>query len=162
MVTWNMTNRYSSAEEMKANYQFGGRPVETAFQGGPSFVQIDFEFDNPSQGPLWAHYYGDGTFVGSELLVTARENRRHYAGRKAGLRGGLSNREILARLAPTRNWNVAVTDSSGRVIFRSDFLAPFSADMERLFRAATIDYDSRVSDFRRNCQPNDPDDIQGL
>lgn len=155
MVHWNMVNRFSSDSYMKQQIQFGGRPVDNAFRDGPSFVQVDFVFDRPAAGPLWAHYFGDGVFVGSEMLLTARDNRRHYQNRTAGLMGGLSNRDILSQLAPKRSWSVAVTDSTGRVVFRSDVAMPYFGDVERAFHVATADFDLLAADFRNRCAYDD-------
>ncbi len=154
-ISWTVFPRPEGPPEGRKHSFLRGRKEAEAFSGGPDYVHIDFSWNERLTGPIWVHYWGDGVYAGSHMLVTARQVRRwtDKQGRTAGLSGGLATPSLLAALAPARSWSVVAADATGRTIFSDTFQMPDWRQVEAEYRRVRARIDMVEQRFRADHEP---------
>ena len=137
-----------------------GRGEATIFDSGPDSVSINYRWQPPVRGPIWAHFYGDGRHAGTRLAATEVQVRRFRMDRGVPLLGALSDRAILARLAPARAWTVIATDAAGREVYREGFAIPSPSALAPLYREARARIDAMAQEFRARCGEDPPPEAE--
>jgi hypothetical protein len=152
-VVWSIDPRPNPPPQARAFF-LGGRREADAFKAGPDYIHIDFEWRAVAVGPVWAHYWGDGSYAGADMLMTRRQASRSTLrdGTLAPLSGGLAQRTIIARLAPKRRWTVIAADATGKQLFSESFEMPSWDVAEAEFRRAKSQIDALELIFRRDHQ----------
>jgi hypothetical protein len=160
-VTWTI---YPLAEGPPARRRvtfLGGRREADAFVSGPDYVHIAFSWHTEVTGPVWAYYWGDGRYVGAEMLFSAGNVRRFRdrSGRLGGISGGLANRTLLAALADARSWTVVAADATGKRLFSETFSVPRWRAAEAEYRRARAALDRVEARFRVTHEPLSADGV---
>lgn len=153
--SWSYSNRFTGPSYDKA--YFGGPLLsfEDAFSEGPEYVGgLNSQFDHPALGELWAHYYGDGQHVLSEVLVSRKSNRRSFANRYVGLQHGIGHAAIAAMFG-SRLWQVLINDTNGKVVARHTIVPVDFAEVRAQIarQAPAFEYD--LSHFSERCSYDD-------
>jgi hypothetical protein len=142
-MTWTISPRTEGPPQVRSRGFLMGRREAEAFREGPDYVHIDFSWHTSVAGPIWAHYWGDGTYAGADMLMTRWDVRRwtDRQGLLGGLSGGLSSRPLLTALAPARRWTVVAVDATGKQLHSESFEMPSWRAVETEYRRmrATID-----------------------
>lgn len=157
--TWSYSNRFTSVGYDSA--YFGG-PLQTfdaTFADGPEYVGgIKSAFDHPAPGELWAHYYGDGIHVLSEVVVSRKSNRRNYADRHSGLQHGIGHAAIAA-LFESRLWQISITDSNGKIVTRHTIVPIDFAAVRQQIETQAPEFEDDVGRYRDRCTYNDGEPV---
>ena len=84
-------------------------------RNGPVTVLIDFKWEPVALvGPLWAQFWGDGAYAGTQMMMSARKMRRYYGkDRQASSIGTHPGTALIAKLASARTWTAVAVDSTG-------------------------------------------------
>lgn len=135
-----------------------GRSEAEVLANGPDYVHISYNWQAEVKGPVWALFWGDGSFVGAEQLFSAKQVRRFTRnGKMGGLSGGISAGPILSALYRTKEWRVTAFDANMKLLADQTFKAPDlarsldnfherRAALERLEAEFRGDFKDRTSD----------------
>ncbi len=158
-ITWTVDPDPAGPPPRRKPGFLAGRKEADAFRTGPDYVHISFTWHTRVEGPVWAHYWGDGAYVGADLLQTARAARRFRdrQGLSGGISGGISNRALLTALAEARTWQVVAIDSTGKRLFTESFQVPGWRSAEAEFRRARAQIDRIEAEFRKHHEPREVD-----
>lgn len=113
-------------------------------------VSIDFHWGPDAVAPIWAHYWGDGTYMGADLLMSVKAMRSRIAANISpfGYDGGLIHRKLLKRLSRARIWTVVVTDAAGKTRSSATFPVPIWQEAEAAFLKARSGIDAMELSYR--------------
>ncbi|HEX6376677.1 MAG TPA: hypothetical protein VFZ91_13265 [Allosphingosinicella sp.] len=134
------------------------RPPADAFRSGPGFVAIDFRWDAPAVGPIWAHYWGDGAYAGAQRLMTASDATRRIGNLPAFALSTTIARDLVPALASARTWTVVATDATGRQLSSETFEVPAWQEAEAEFRRARASLDAVEPRYRSGAGPQEGDE----
>jgi len=159
-VTWTIHPDPAGPQPTRKRSFRAGRKQADAFRSGPDFVHIHFAWYTRVEGPVWAHYWGDGAYAGADRLMTARSARRFRDkdGLTGGISGGLSARPLLTALAGARTWQVVAVDATGKQLFSDSFQLPRWQAAEAEFRRARARLDALEAEFRKDHEPREQSD----
>jgi|GEM_PF-4434772 len=148
MISWEMTDPAGYPVDRSR----GPTPLtpERAFAAGPH-VQITYGWVGARDGPIWAHYYGDGHYAGVELIESRLRARATLGRDAAGRLGDIRDPAIRARLASARQWTIVVADGTGRETYRETLRLPLPAEVEAGYRRAKLAVDRMTANFRADC-----------
>lgn len=102
------------------------RNLDRVLVEGPDLVGIGFPWRTQVTGPVYAHFWGDGAYAGSQILYNARQVRQRTGqdGTMGGLQGGLGQGAVLQALAGSDTWSFAVIDQTGKELVRGQLRPP--------------------------------------
>lgn len=131
-----------------------GRSEAEVLRDGPDYVHINYSWNTKVVGPVHVNFHGDGVYVGTERLFSAREVRRWTGkdGKMGGLSGGLSKGPILRALYRTQTWTFSVTDATGKELIRGAFHPPDLARSVDEFRRVRAEIEELEAEFRADFQ----------
>jgi hypothetical protein len=152
---WSYSNRFTKSDVVKAYFGSALKPFEAAFQYGPEYVSgLTFVFDKPAKGALTAYYYGDSVYVGSEIMVSRRDNRRHFQGKSAGLGAGISG-TMATKLLKYSFWQVSVTDATNRIVSQVDVRPPNLTAIRQQIETQRAEFENKITNYKTQCEYDD-------
>lgn len=127
-----------------------GRSEAEVLRDGPDYVHINFPWYTAVTGPVYAHFWGDGTYAGAERLFTARQVRHSTGrdGKMGGLSGGLSKGPTMQSLYRAQIWAFKVTDATGKELTSGSFHPPDLARAAARYRLVRTEIDQLETEFR--------------
>jgi hypothetical protein len=147
---WTIGPRPDGAPKGEASSGDTGRSEAEVLRNGPDYVHINYPWHTEVTGPVYAHFWGDGTYVGAERLFSAKEVRRYTErdGKMGGLSGGLSQGPIMKALYGSQAWMFKVTDATGKELTSGIFRPPDLARAVTEYRVSRAEIEKLVTEFR--------------
>jgi hypothetical protein len=127
-----------------------GRSEAEVLRNGPDYVHIDYPWHTEVTGPVYVHFWGDGTYVGAERLFSAGRVRRYTErdGKMGGLSGGLSKGPIMQALYGSQAWAFKVTDATGKELTSGSLHPPDLARAVTEYRFVRAEIENLETEFR--------------
>jgi hypothetical protein len=131
-----------------------GRSEADVLRDGPDYVHINYPWRTQVVGPVHVYFWADETYVGAELLFSARQVRRwtDKDGTMGGLSGGLSKGPIMRALYGSETWAFKVTDATGKELTAGAFRPPDLGRSIVEYRRAREEIERLEVEFRSDFQ----------
>lgn len=151
---WHIDPRAEGPPANERKDWFSGRSEAEVLRDGPDYVHVDYRWYTQVNGPVWAHYWGDGRYAGAELLFSASKVRRYTEkdGKMGGLSGGLGKGPIMTALGASRSWAFKVVDATGKELASETFAPPNLGNSVEEYRRHRLAIETLEAEFRTDFQ----------